>query len=424
MSSAVSTYSLKTHGAMNVAKNFKVKEFACKDGSDTVKLCMVTVGILQSIRDYFGKPVIINSGYRTPSHNKKVGGATNSQHVVGTACDIKVTGIPPTAVAGFIEANYPNHGIGLYPTFVHVDSRGKKSYWKGQNAVVVSTFGQGKSYEKYKAATPAAAPAPQAEPTPAQVNGIDISAHQGVIDPDKVAKAAKFAILRVGYGVTYTPTQKDRQFEAYYAGLHGKIPLGAYYYAYAKAIGDGRKEAENCLKYLGGKKLEMPIFYDVEDKGMANVSAVAREFVDTIKQAGYRPGIYCSANWAKNVIDLSKFSDCAIWIASYGKNDGAQHTKPAGCDIWQYTSVGKVDGISGSVDMNVAYTDLTVATGSGGEEKDVTKDTNTIPSWFVMEYQEAVDMGITDGTRPGDPATRVETAVMILRALKAVRKDD
>ena len=381
MSSAVSTYSLKTHGAMNVAKNFKVKEFACKDGSDTVKLCMVTVGILQSIRDYFGKPVIINSGYRTPSHNKKVGGATNSQHVVGTACDIKVAGIPPTAVAGFIEANYPNHGIGLYPTFTHVDSRGKKSYWKGQNAVVVSTFGQGKSYEKYKAA-PAAAP----EPTPAQMTGIDISAHQGVIDPDKVAKAAKFAILRVGYGVTYTPTQKDKQFEAYYAGLHGKIPLGAYYYAYAKAIGDGKKEAENCLKYLGGKKLEMPIFYDVEDKGMANVP---------------------------------QFKDCAIWIASYGKNDGAQHTKPAGCDIWQYTSVGKVDGITGSVDMNVAYTDLTVATGSsGGEEKDVTKDTNTIPSWAVMEYQEAVDMGITDGTRPGDPATRVETAVMILRALK------
>jgi GH25 family lysozyme M1 (1,4-beta-N-acetylmuramidase) len=416
----IDRYSKKADGEKLIRPNFKVKEFACKDGSDTVLVCEETAEILQAIRNYFGKPVHINSGYRTASYNKKVGGASASQHVVGTAADISVQGVPPTAIAAYLEAYYPLHGIGLYSTFVHIDSRGWKVYWQYKGNNTVSSFYLGTSYEKYKAAA-----APETTPAPAQMNGIDISAHQGVIDPDKVAKAAKFAILRVGYGVTYTPTQKDKQFEAYYAGLHGKIPLGAYYYAYAKAIGDGRKEAENCLKYLGGKKLEMPIFYDVEDKGMANVPAVAREFVDVIKQAGYRPGIYCSANWAKNVIDLSKFSDCAIWIASYGKNDGAQHTKPAGCDIWQYTSVGKVDGITGNVDMNVAYTDLTVATGSsGGEEKDVTKDTNTIPSGAVMEYQEAVDMGITDGTRPGDPATRVETAVMILRALKAVRKND
>ena len=90
--------------------------------------------------------------------------------------------------------------------------------------------------------------------------GIDLSVYQGNINFDEVAKNIDFAILRVGYGVSYLPdSQKDKRFEEYYSGLNGKKPLGAYYYAYANEIGEGRKEAENCLKYLGGKKLDLPI---------------------------------------------------------------------------------------------------------------------------------------------------------------------
>lgn len=145
----VKIYSLKQDGDKNLSKNFKVREFRCKDGSDTIKICQETVDILQAVRDYFGRPIIINSAYRTPSWNKKVGGASASQHVVGTACDIKVLGVIPEAIAGYLEANFPKHGIGLYSTFVHVDSRGRKVYWKNTGSNVVTSFRQGDNYKKY-----------------------------------------------------------------------------------------------------------------------------------------------------------------------------------------------------------------------------------------------------------------------------------
>ena len=146
----VITYSKKIDGSKSVAKNFRVKEFACRDGSDKILLCTETVEILQAVRDYFGKPVVINSAYRTPTYNKKIGGATRSQHIAGTACDIKVSGVPPAAVASFLEKFYPKHGIGLYPTFVHIDSRGYKVYWLNKGNNVVTSFGKGNLYLQYK----------------------------------------------------------------------------------------------------------------------------------------------------------------------------------------------------------------------------------------------------------------------------------
>lgn len=149
----INTYSLRRDGDKNVSKNFKVREFRCKDGSDKILICKETVEILQAIRDYFGKPVTITSAYRTPSHNRKVGGASKSQHVKGTACDIKVQGVPSWAVAGFLEAHYRENGIGHYPTFCHIDSRGYRVLWKdpgdGQT-VSAGTFGIGTSYQKYE----------------------------------------------------------------------------------------------------------------------------------------------------------------------------------------------------------------------------------------------------------------------------------
>ena len=148
---SVKTYSLKSDGEKNVSKNFKVREFRCHDGSDQILISPETVNILQSIRDYFGKSVTINSAYRTSSYNKKVGGATSSQHVKGTACDIVVSGVPPEAVAAYIEAFYPITGCGLYSTFVHVDTRGYKVRWKNTGSNVVSSFNLGNRYLKYKA---------------------------------------------------------------------------------------------------------------------------------------------------------------------------------------------------------------------------------------------------------------------------------
>lgn len=148
------TYSLAKHGNDKVSEDFRVREFACHDGSDTVIISTKTVERLQAIRNYFGKPVHINSAYRTAAYNASpaVNGAKNSQHILGTACDIHIDGIPPKAIAAFFEDRFPVSGIGLYKNFVHIDSRGSRTYWDQRSGkqIGVTSFKLGKMYEEYK----------------------------------------------------------------------------------------------------------------------------------------------------------------------------------------------------------------------------------------------------------------------------------
>lgn len=128
----VNAYSKAKDGGKQLAKNFRVREFACSDGSDVIFISMELVDILQKIRDHFGKAVNINSGYRTPGKNKSVGGAAYSQHLYGTAADISIAGVNPKTVADYAETLLPGSGgIGIYSTFTHVDVRAVKSRWKG-----------------------------------------------------------------------------------------------------------------------------------------------------------------------------------------------------------------------------------------------------------------------------------------------------
>lgn len=128
----VNAYSKSKDGNTKLSANFKVKEFACKDGSDPIFISPELVEILQKIRDHFKKPVNINSAYRTPAYNKKVDGATYSQHLYGTAADISISGVSPKTVAAYAETLLPNTGgIGIYGTFTHVDVRKVKSRWNG-----------------------------------------------------------------------------------------------------------------------------------------------------------------------------------------------------------------------------------------------------------------------------------------------------
>lgn len=137
----VKTYSVKKDGSTYLSKNFKVSEFKCNDGSDTVLISDKLVGLLQNIRDHFGVAVTINSAYRTESYNKKIGGATKSQHVNGTAADIVVKGATPLEVAQYVEHIMPDSGgIGVYQSFTHVDVRASRSRWDNRSGseVVVS----------------------------------------------------------------------------------------------------------------------------------------------------------------------------------------------------------------------------------------------------------------------------------------------
>ena len=124
---------------MKLTKNFNSKEFDCKDGTKVPEKYLLNVkevaNNLQALRDYLNVPVAITgSGYRTPAHNKKVGGAKASQHLTASGADINAEGYEPKQLAEVIEllilkGKMKQGGIGIYPNFVHYDIRGTKARW-------------------------------------------------------------------------------------------------------------------------------------------------------------------------------------------------------------------------------------------------------------------------------------------------------
>ena len=143
--------SYKKGQSIKLSKNLESIEFDCSCS----KYCSSTliddklVQYIQQIRDHFGKPVKINSAYRCPTHNKKVGGGSNSYHKQGKAADIKIDGVAPAEIAKYAES-IGILGIGLYETdrdghFVHIDTRTTKAFWYGQKQAKRTTFGGSKS---------------------------------------------------------------------------------------------------------------------------------------------------------------------------------------------------------------------------------------------------------------------------------------
>lgn len=116
-------------------KYFKQSEFACKCGCGANNIDHNLVKILEKIREHYGKPVRINSGVRCKTHNARVGGASNSQHLdtYGKAADIgTISGTTPSAMAAYVETLMPNTGgIGIYSWGIHVDVRSTKARWNG-----------------------------------------------------------------------------------------------------------------------------------------------------------------------------------------------------------------------------------------------------------------------------------------------------
>lgn len=142
---AIKTYAKGSNTKLSA--NFNSSEFDCH-GSGCCSSTLVDdklVTYLQQIREHFGKPVNISSGYRCAIHNKNIGGATNSRHSKGQAADIYISGVAPAEIAKYAES-IGILGIGLYETnsdgfFVHVDTRETKSFWYGQKEASRTTFG-------------------------------------------------------------------------------------------------------------------------------------------------------------------------------------------------------------------------------------------------------------------------------------------
>jgi uncharacterized protein YcbK (DUF882 family) len=123
---------------MNITENFSLSEFECRCGCkmpDDVKTnILVLASQLQYLRDFIERPITVTNAYRCKSHNKKVGGVPNSQHILGNAADIKISGVIPQFVASMIDSeikkcNMLQGGLGIYNTFTHYDIRGIKARW-------------------------------------------------------------------------------------------------------------------------------------------------------------------------------------------------------------------------------------------------------------------------------------------------------
>ena len=186
--------------------------------------------------------------------------------------------------------------------------------------------------------------------------GIDISYCQKKIDWTKVN--VDFCIIRAGYG--RYERQKDNMFESHYAGAKSRgIPVGVYWYSYAKTPEDAVKEADACLAVIKGKQYEFPIFYDVEEEdvlalGKAKVSAIIKAFLERVEAAGYWVGLYMSANPLTNLVTDTIKNRYSVWVANVGVS------KPAysgSYGIWQYSWKGKLDGVTGDVDLDYCYVD-------------------------------------------------------------------
>ena len=194
-----------------------------------------------------------------------------------------------------------------------------------------------------------------------ELKGIDVSSWQGKPDWPKVSNSGvKFAILRI-----HQKSGVDTSFEHNYKGCKSNgILIGGYKYSYALTSAQAIEEAENVISVLGGRGLDFPVFYDLEwaqqrSLGKQAIENIAVAFLNRIKKAGYKVGIYCNLDWYNNVLsDALKQYDC--WIARYPANDNGsvqERLRPTVGVGWQYSSKGKVPGISGNVDMDVFYKD-------------------------------------------------------------------
>lgn len=146
----IKEFSLKNNGDLDVIANgnFKVKEFACKDGSDKILINTDLVDCLQGVRNITGNPIKIVSGYRTEDYNNKCGGAKSSKHLTGNAIDFTSRDIAYTnkifEIALILEYHYLIKGIGIYinreQQFIHFDNREQKIIWINDGIYHTQTY--------------------------------------------------------------------------------------------------------------------------------------------------------------------------------------------------------------------------------------------------------------------------------------------
>lgn len=192
--------------------------------------------------------------------------------------------------------------------------------------------------------------------------GIDVSVWQGNIDWNLVKQSGiDFAIIRSGWGYSECGDVDRYFYQNIKNAKNAGIQVGVYHYSYAESIYNAKQEAQYCLSILKSANisLDLPIYYDIEDSSISNnhdkstMTNMCIAFCTEIENAGYWAGVYANLNWFNNFLNKDELSNrYTLWLAQYN------NIKEMNCDIWQYTSSGRIDGISSNVDLDIMYRDL------------------------------------------------------------------
>ena len=189
---------------------------------------------------------------------------------------------------------------------------------------------------------------------------IDVSQHNGNIDFEKAKYSGlNNVIIRVGWIGNKQNHTIDTKFEENYKkAKDAGLKIGFYIYSYCKSVETLRQGIEWLLDKVDGKRCDIGIFLDLEDKtiehiGKEELTKQATQFCRIIKNAGYLSGVYASKYWFNNLLNIKELLNYKIWLAEW--NDKENYSVNYRVDIWQYSSKGNIKGINGNVDINRLY---------------------------------------------------------------------
>ena len=257
-----------------------------------------------------------------------------------------------------------------------------------------------------------------------EIKGLDVSKFQGEVDWAQVKAAGyRFAMLRAGYGYsTVDPEFHRNASECNRIGL----PIGAYWFCYAVSPEAAAQEADSCISTVSGYRLDYPVCYDIEQagadyiekQGVSFTPALAQDLVKSfcsrVESKGYFAMFYSNRSFFDAYLSPALARRYAFWYARY--TDAFDGT---GCGIWQYTSTGRVPGIAGNVDLDIAYVDYPAVIRSAGLNH--LDGTSPAPPSPAPQY-------ITYVIQPGDTlsgiAQRFDTTVGTLAELNGISDPD
>ncbi len=227
------------------------------------------------------------------------------------------------------------------------------------------------------------------------IKGIDVSHYQGSIDWSKVkAAGVEFAFIKATQGTAYSKVDYFRNNAP--VALGSGLEVGAYHYGTFSTVPEAITEARYFLSVVKDFKLTYPLVLDLEENKQGvnkqQLTDAAIAFLEVLENSGYFAMLYTGKNFLETQLDESRLKSYALWIARYNKELGRN------ADIWQFTSSGKVPGISGNVDMNISYRDFAAEIRGMHKSVAVTKKKYVVlpasdPTWRVYPLNKVAKVG-------------------------------